>query len=158
SDLISDHWLTFTNAGQRETVARWMDNLPRGYIVSDGRLCLAQARTALTVGERNEVLRWVDLATQAPRNNPGDDGELGEEVNVVRAAAWQLLGDMRQAEQLAERLGPLDGSSIWHSLAACLLGTSARSFDANDEARALFDTALRLGTSSPNFIVSVISL
>jgi ATP/maltotriose-dependent transcriptional regulator MalT len=27
----------------------------------------------------------------------------------------------RQAEQLAQRLAPLDGSSIWHSLAACLL-------------------------------------
>jgi LuxR family maltose regulon positive regulatory protein len=158
SELISDHWLAFTNAGQRETVARWMDQLPRGYIANDGRLSLVQARTALTVGERDEVLRWADLAAQAPRNNPGDDAELGEEVTVVRAAAWQLLGDMRQAEQLAERLAPMDGSSIWHSLAACLLGTSARSFDANDDAQALFDTALRLGRSSPNFIVSVISL
>ena len=126
SELIDNHWLAFTNAGQRETVARWMHQLPRGYIANDGRLCLAQARTALTVGERDEVLRWVDLATQAPRNNPRDDAELGEEVTVVRAAAWQLLGDMRQAERLAGRLGPLDGSSVWHSLAACLLGTSAR--------------------------------
>ena len=158
SELIDNHWLAFTNAGQRETVARWMDQLPRGYIASDGRLCLVQARTALTVGERDEVLRWVDLATQAPTNNPGDDAELGEEVTVVRAAAWQLLGDMRQAEQLAGRLVPLDGSSIWHSLAACLLGTSARSFDANDDAQALFDTALKLGSRSPNFIVSMIAL
>lgn len=158
SELIDNNWLAFTNAGQRETVARWMDQLPRGYIVSDGRLCLAQARTALTVGERNDVLRWVDLATQAPTNNPGDDAELGEELTVVRAAAWQLLGDMRQAEQLAGRLAPLDGSSIWHSLAACLLATSARAFDANDDAQALFDTALRLGSRSPNFIVSMIAL
>ena len=158
SELIDNHWLAFTNAGQRETVARWMHQLPRGYIANDGRLCLAQARTALTVGERDEVLRWVDLATQAPRNNPRDDAELGEEVTVVRAAAWQLLGDMRQAERLAGRLGPLDGSSVWHSLAACLLGTSARSFDANDDAQALFDTALKLGSSSPNLIVSMIAL
>jgi len=158
SELIDNHWLAFTNAGQRETVARWMHKLPRGYIANDGRLCLAQARTALTVGERDEVLRWVDLATQAPTKNPGDDAELGEEVTVVRAAAWQLLGDMRQAEQLAGRLAPLDGSSTWHSLAACLLGTSARSFDANDDAQALFDTALKLGSSSPNFIVSMIAL
>jgi LuxR family maltose regulon positive regulatory protein len=121
-------------------------------------LCLVQARTALTVGERDEVLRWVDLATQAPTNNPGDDAELGDEVTVVRAAAWQLLGDMRHAEQLAGRLAPLDGSSVWHSLAACLLGTSARSFDANDDAEALFDTALKLGSSAPNFIVSMIAL
>ncbi|MBV9684910.1 MAG: AAA family ATPase [Solirubrobacterales bacterium] len=158
SELIANHWLEFTNAGQRETVARWMDHLPHGYIAADGRLCLVQARTALTVGERGEVLRWVDLATQAPINNPADDGEVGEEVTVVRAAALQLLGDMRQAEQLARKLAPLDGSSVWHSLAACLLGTSARSFDANDDAQALFETALELGRSSRNFIVSMISL
>jgi ATP/maltotriose-dependent transcriptional regulator MalT len=158
SELIDSHWLAFTNAGQRETVARWMGQLPDGYIVSDGRLCLAQARTALTVGERDRILRWVDLATQAPTNNPADDAELGEEVTVVRAAAWQLLGDIRQAEQLAQRLAPLDGSSVWHSLAACLLGTSARAFDANDDAQALFETALTLGSSSPNFIVSTIAL
>ncbi len=157
SELIDAHWLAFTNAGQRESVARWMDQLPRGYIVSDGRLCLVQARTALTVGERDEVLRWVDLAAQAPTNNPGDDAELGEEVTVVRAAAWQLLGDLRQAEHLAGRLAPLDGSSIWHSLAACVLGTSARFFDANDDAQVLFDTALKLG-GSRNFIVSMLSL
>jgi LuxR family maltose regulon positive regulatory protein len=158
SELIDNHWLAFTNAGQRETVARWMHRLPRGYIAGDGRLCLVQARTALAVGERGEVLRWVDLATQAPINNPGDDVEVGEEVTVIRAAAWQLLGDMRQAEQLAQRLAPLDGSSIWHSLAACLLGTCARSFDAPDDAQALFETAIRLGGSSQNFIVSMIAL
>jgi LuxR family maltose regulon positive regulatory protein len=157
SELIDAHWLAFTNAGQRESVARWMDQLPRGYIVSDGRLCLVQARTALTVGERDEVLRWVDLAAQAPTNNPGDHAGLGEEVTVVRAAAWQLLGDLRQAEHLAGRLAPLDGSSIWHSLAACVLGTSARFFDANDDAQVLFDTALKLG-GSRNFIVSMLSL
>jgi LuxR family maltose regulon positive regulatory protein len=158
AELIDDHWLAFTNAGQRETVARWMDQLPRGYLTSDGRLCLTQARTALTVGEREAVLRWVDLATQAPKNNPANDAELGEEVTVVRAAAWQLLGDMRQAEQLGGQLAPLDGSSIWHSLAACLLGTSARAFDANDDAQALFERALELGSSSPNLIVLMIAL
>ena len=158
SELIYEHWLAFTNAGQRETVARWMDHLPHGYIVADGRLCLVQARTALTVGERSEVLRWVDLAAQAPINNPADHVELGEEATVVRAAALQLLGDMRQAEQVAQKLVPLDGSSDWHSLAACVLGTSARSFDANDDAQALYETAIRLGSSSQNFIVSMISL
>ena len=158
SELIDNHWLAFTNAGQRETVARWMAYLPHGYIAGDGRLCLIQARTALTVGERGEVLRWVDVATQAPSNNPDDDVELGEEVTVIGAAALQLLGDMRQTERLAQRLAPLDGSSIWHSLAACLLGTSARSFDANDDARALFETAIKLGSGSQNFIVSMLAL
>jgi LuxR family maltose regulon positive regulatory protein len=84
--------------------------------------------------------------------------ELGQEMTAVRAAALQLLGDMRQAKQLAQTLAPLDGSSVWHSLAACLLGTCARSFDANDDAQALFETAIRLGSSSKNLIVSMIAL
>jgi LuxR family transcriptional regulator, maltose regulon positive regulatory protein len=158
SELIYNHWLAFTNAGQRETVARWMGGLPHGYIVADGRLCLAQARTALTVGERDAVLPWVDLAVQAPRYNPGDDVGLGEEATVIRAAAWQLLGDMRQAEQLAGRLAPIDGSSDWHSLAACLLGTSARAFDLDDDAQALLDTAIELRGSPQNVIVSMLAL
>jgi LuxR family maltose regulon positive regulatory protein len=158
SELIDNHWLEFTNAGQRETVARWMDHLPHRHIAGDGRLCLVQARTALAAGLRDEILRWVDVAMRATRNNPGDDPQLGEEVTVIRAAALQLLGDMRQAEQLARRLTPLDGSSIWHSLAACLLGTSARSFDANDDAQALFETAIKLGRGSQNFIISMLAL
>jgi LuxR family maltose regulon positive regulatory protein len=158
SELIYNHWLPFTNAGRRETVARWMRELPRGYVVADGRLCLAQARTALTVGERDEVLRWVDLAAQAPAHNPADDVGLGEEATVIRAAAWQLLGDMREAERLAGQLAPLDGSSGWHSLAACLLGTSARSFDANDDAQALLQMAIELRGSPQNVIVSMLAL
>jgi LuxR family maltose regulon positive regulatory protein len=158
SELIYNQWLAFTNAGQRETVARWLGDLPHGYIVADGRLCLTQARTALTVGERDEVLRWVDLAAQAPRNNPRDDAELGEEATVIRAAAWQLLGDMREAAQLAGRLTPLDGSSVWHSLAACLLGTSARFSDSAEDARALLETAMKLSGAPQNVIVSMLSL
>jgi LuxR family maltose regulon positive regulatory protein len=157
AELIDEHWLAFTNAGQRETVARWMGHLPHGYLAGDGRLCLVQARTALAVGEREEVLRWVELATQAPMNNPADDAGVAEEVTVIRAAAWQVLGDIGRAARLAQTLAPLDGSSMWHSLAACLLGTSARFVDANDDAQALFDTALELG-SGQNFIVSMISL
>jgi LuxR family maltose regulon positive regulatory protein len=37
-------------------------------------------------------------------------------------------------------------------------GTSARSFDDHDNAQGLFETALRLGSSSPNLIVSTIAL
>jgi LuxR family maltose regulon positive regulatory protein len=38
------------------------------------------------------------------------------------------------------------------------LGTSARSFDANDDAQVLFETAVKLGSRSPNVIVLMIAL
>jgi LuxR family maltose regulon positive regulatory protein len=83
---------------------------------------------------------------------------LAEQVTIIRAAAFQLLGDIRQAEQLAGRLAPLDGSSFWHTLAASLLGTSARWFDASDDAEALLDTALKLGSRAQNFMTAVAAL
>jgi LuxR family maltose regulon positive regulatory protein len=144
SELILTNWLPFTNAGQRATVARWLEALPQDHVVSDGRLCLAQARTALTVGDRGEILPWLDLAEQAPSYNPDSDAWLGEQVIVFRATAWELLGDMRRCQQLARRLAPLDGSSFWHALAAYNLGAAAYWLDDDAEAVKLFDAALEL--------------
>jgi LuxR family maltose regulon positive regulatory protein len=144
SELISTHWLPFTNVGQRATVARWLEALPRDHILSDGRLCLSRARTASVVGNRDEILRWLDLAEAAPRYNPSNDASLGEQATVLRSTAWELLGDMRKSKQLAGRLAPLDGSSFWHALAARNLGAAAYWLDDNAEAVKLLDTALGL--------------
>jgi LuxR family maltose regulon positive regulatory protein len=144
SELILAHWLSFTNAGQRATVARWLEALPRDHILSDGRLCLAEARTASVVGNRDEILPWLDLAEKAPKYNPSEDAWLSEQTTAFRSTAWEVLGDMRKSKQLAARLAPLDGSSFWHSLAACNLGAAAHWLDDNAEAVKLFDTALGL--------------
>ena len=144
SELVSTHWLPFTNVGQRATVARWLEALPREHIVSDGRLCLAQARTASVVGRRDEILEWVELAETAPRYNPAQDAWIAQQATVLRSTAWEMLGDMSASRQLAARLAPLDGSSFWHPLAARNLGAAAHWFDDNTEAVKLFDTALAL--------------
>ena len=144
SELISTHWLSFTNVGQRATVARWLEALPRDHVLGDGRLCLARARTASVVGNRDEMLQWLDLADEAPRYNPGNDAWLGQQATVLRATAWEQLGDMRKSKELAARLAPLDGSSFWHSLAASNLGAAARWLDDDAEAVKLLDTALAL--------------
>ena len=47
-------------------------------------------------------------------------------ATVRRAAAWQLLGDVRLSGYLAEQVTPLDGSSRDHALAGSLLGATAR--------------------------------
>jgi LuxR family transcriptional regulator, maltose regulon positive regulatory protein len=144
SELISTHWLSFTNVGQRAAVTRWLEALPRDHVLSDGRLCLARARTASVVGDRRGILRWLDHAEKAPRYNPNNDMSLGEQAIVLRSTAWELLGDMRTSKQLAARLAPLDGSSFWHSLAARNLGAAAYWLDAHEQAVKLLDTALEL--------------
>ena len=104
-----------------------------------------------------------------PENHPGNKNGWEDDsgtwiTNTVGFAGpharytLAIMYDMRQAEQPAGRCcRRWTGSSIWDSLAACVLGTSARFFDANDDAQALFDTALKLG-GSRNFIVSMLSL
>jgi len=144
SELISTHWLPFTNVGQRATVARWLEALPRDHILGDGRWCLARARTASVVGRRDEILEWVDLAERAPRYNPTEDTWIAEQAIVLRSTAWEQLGDMRKSKQLAARLAPLDGSSFWHPLAARNLGAAAHWLDDNVAAVKLFDSALAL--------------
>jgi LuxR family maltose regulon positive regulatory protein len=144
SELIARNWLPFTNVGQRATVARWLEALPRDHVLSDGRLCLARARTAMIVGERDEMLEWLDLAEDAQRHNPTAEAQLAEQVTVLRSTAWELLGDMRESRRLAAQLAPLDGSSFWHALAASNLGKAAYWLDESAEAAKLFTAALEL--------------
>jgi LuxR family maltose regulon positive regulatory protein len=144
SELIAANWLPFTNTGQRATVARWLEALPADHVLGDGRLCLAQARTALIVGEREQMLQWLDLAEHAPRYNPDTSPQLAEQVTVLRATACERLGDMRETRKLAAQLEPLDGSSLWHALAASNMGAAAHWLDEAEQAVELFSAALEL--------------
>jgi LuxR family maltose regulon positive regulatory protein len=144
SELIATHWLAFANVGQRVTVARWLEALPADHVLSDGRLCLAEARTASLVGNRDEILPWLDRAELAPRYNPSEDPFRAEQVTALRSLAWEVLGDMRTTKQLAARLGPLDGSSLWHGLAASNLSLAAYWLEDSAEALALCNAALEL--------------
>jgi LuxR family maltose regulon positive regulatory protein len=154
SALIAANWLPFTNLGQRSTVARWLEALPEDYVLSDGRLCLAQARTALIAGERDGMLPWLDLAERAPSHNPATNTQMTEQVIVMRSTAWERLGDMRAARRFAAELAPLDGSSFWHALAASTLGAAARWLDDGREAVTLFAKALELNRDQ----IAVLSL
>ena len=62
-----------------------------------------------------------------------------------RAAAWQLLGDVRLSRELAEQLMPLDASSRDHALAGSLLGETARWLGNDIAAVEFFTRAGQLG-------------
>jgi LuxR family maltose regulon positive regulatory protein len=144
SDLIAANWLPFTNVGRRATVAQWLEMLPRDHVLGDGRLCLARCRTALMLGEREEMLEWLDLAEQARTHNPATDTPLAEQATVLRSIASEGLGDMHATRTFAAALEPLDGSSLWHALAASNLGAAARWLGESAAAARLFGAALQL--------------
>jgi LuxR family maltose regulon positive regulatory protein len=70
ADLIARQWLPIAVRGQRETVAAWIDDLPRDVVMGDARLCLARAWIALILGAFDEVEPWVLAAGSGPLPGP----------------------------------------------------------------------------------------
>ena len=130
ADLIAAHGAAFATGergiGQALTVAGWFDALPVEHVVADARLCVGRAGVALALGRHDEALPWLDRAEQAPNHRLDREPTFASRATVRRAAAWQLLGDVRLSSELAQRVMPLDGSSRDHALAANLLGATAR--------------------------------
>jgi LuxR family transcriptional regulator, maltose regulon positive regulatory protein len=145
AQVVVSHWLAFVNSGQRGTVGEWLDAIPDERLRGDGRLCLARAWFATVVGRPDEIWPWLDHLERAPVHNPAEDRPVWLEANVLRASTFELIGDMGQTRTCAEQITPLDGSSTWHTLAANLLGASARWLGDDAAAAELFEQAVSLG-------------
>jgi LuxR family maltose regulon positive regulatory protein len=143
--VVVSHWLALFNAGERGTVGEWLAAIPDEHLRGDGRLCLAQGWFATAVGRPEDVWSWLDHAERAPMHNPAHDRLVWLEATVLRASTCELVGDMGQTRTRAEQISPLDGSSIWHSLAANLRGASARWRGDDAAAVELFELAASLG-------------
>ncbi len=131
ADLIAAYGAAFATGergiGRALTVmTEWFDALPAEYVVADARLCVGRSGVALALGRQDEILPWLDRAEQAPNHRLDRDPTFASRATVRRAAAWQLLGDVRLSRELAEQVMPLDGSLRDHALAGSVLGATAR--------------------------------
>ena len=131
ADLIAAYGAAFAT-GERGigralmVMTEWFDALPAEYVVADARLCVGRSGVALALGRQDEILPWLDRAERAPNHRLDLDPTFASRATVRRAAAWQLLGDVRLSRELAEQVMPLDGSLRDHALAGSLLGAAAR--------------------------------
>ncbi len=104
-ELIAQHWRRFSSLGQAETVARWIDELPREAVLADARLCLARGWTALYVGSLEAVARWRLAAEQAPL--PGqlyhDVPSVAANAAMLEAAHANVIGDVGTGIEAARR-------------------------------------------------------
>ena len=113
AELIAANWRAYFNGGQTETVARWIDALPRDYVVSDARLCLARGWVALYLGRLDEGEALIRDAQAARLPGPFHDGSTSLEANVaflesLRAA---LGGDVGASVHAARRALALQGDA-----------------------------------------------
>jgi LuxR family maltose regulon positive regulatory protein len=145
AEVVLSHWLAFVNSGQRGTVGEWLAAIPDERLRGDGRLCLARAWFATVMGRPEEVWPWLDHLERARVHNPAQDRPVWLEATVLRASTFHLIGDMAQTRTCAEQISPLDGSSTWHTMAASLLGASARWRGDDVAAVELFEQAASIG-------------
>jgi LuxR family maltose regulon positive regulatory protein len=106
-DLIARHWVSRTNLDQDETVARWIDALPRESAEADPRVCLARAWAALGLGAAEEMESWLRAAERAPQpgSSPGVDVTIpvAAQAALPRQVAALMAGDVAESAAAASR-------------------------------------------------------
>jgi LuxR family maltose regulon positive regulatory protein len=106
-DLIARHWTPLFNLGQAETVARWIDALPRESAEADARVCLARAWAALQPGVVEEMESWLRAAERAPRpeSSPGTDAGTSVEGSaaLLRQTSALMVGDVAGSRAVGSR-------------------------------------------------------
>jgi len=109
-ELIARHWRPIWNLGQRETVARWIDALPRDVVLADPRLCLARGWTSLFLGRSDEVEPWVRAAEAGTVPGPLFDGTASVEANaaLLRCTHAYFGGDVGVSVEEGRRAVALD--------------------------------------------------
>jgi LuxR family maltose regulon positive regulatory protein len=109
-ELIARHWRPIWNLGQRETVAAWIDALPRDVVLGDPRLCLARGWTSLFLGAFDEVESWVLAAEDGSLPGPLYDGSASVEQNaaLLRCTHAYFAGDVGRSIEHARRALALD--------------------------------------------------
>jgi LuxR family maltose regulon positive regulatory protein len=106
-DLIARHWIPLSNLDRDETIARWVDALPRESAEADARVCLARGWAALGIGRAEEMESWLRAAERAPR--PGSSADAGFVVPVEAQAALPrqvsalMAGDVAGSAAAADR-------------------------------------------------------
>ena len=106
-DLIARHWIPLSNLDRDETIARWVDALPRESTEADARVCLARAWAALGLGVVEEMESWLRAAERAPRPefSPGADVTIpvAAQAALPRQVGALMAGDVAGSAAAASR-------------------------------------------------------
>jgi LuxR family maltose regulon positive regulatory protein len=104
-ELIARHWREVSSLGQRETVAWWIDALPREVVLADPRLCLARGWTSLFLRRPDEVEPWLRAAEAGTLPGPLLDGMASVEAHAVglRCSHAYFVGDVGVAIEQGRR-------------------------------------------------------
>jgi LuxR family maltose regulon positive regulatory protein len=156
ADLISQHWSAFLQRGLLETVAGWLDALPREAVESDPRLCLTRAWIGVNTGRLDEVNHWIEAAERAAAQRAEDGRSFAAAAGMLRCIARYMEGDVSNAIHSARRALELERiePSPWRSVGCPVLGISLFwSGDAADARATLEDAMERARPAGNNLAV-----
>ena len=150
ADLIAENWGSFViQLGQGETVARWLDRLPREVVLEDARLCFVRGWITLIFGRQHEVEEWLRAAEACPP--PAAPlytavfASLDSGIAELRAIQAVQSGDVQKAIEAGRRSLELepDTASQGYAVASIVLGASFYFAGDLSQAEAALDAGLR---------------
>ena len=156
ADLIAENWGAFViQLGQGETVARWLDRLPREVVLEDARLCFVRGWITLIFGRQHEVEEWLRAAEACPPSAAplytAVFASLDSGIAELRAIQAVQSGDVQKAIEAGRRSLELepDTASQGYAVANIVLGASFYFAGDLSQAEAALDAGLReLGDDS----------
>jgi LuxR family maltose regulon positive regulatory protein len=149
AELIAENWRWFViQLGQGETVARWLDRLPRESVLEDARLCLVRGWIALISGRQHEVRGWLRAAQACPRPaSPLHTVFSSIDSTIAQLGAIEAVqsGDVKRAIEAGRRSLELepDTGSQGYAVASIVLGASFYFEGELSQAEAALDVGLR---------------
>ena len=140
--LVAEHWRQHFNAGQLETVRRWLDALPAELVAVDASLSAARVWVALDTGRLEEVGAALDAAEAS---GPSDT-----HLMVLRALYMYKTGDVGGAAYRLREISPSADDPFIATVQRLVQGISSMWLGDADGARELLAEAARWAEGDGN--------
>lgn len=146
AELIATRWAAEFNRGHLSSISSWLDGLPADVVMVDPRLSMARAWNAVNHGRIDAMASWIDTAAAALGTEPSRGGELGAQLDVLRALRAFKIGDLTQASEAARRVIGLgvDDPPADQAGAYCIEGAAQYYLGNLEAAQAAFTRAASL--------------
>ena len=140
--LVAAHWRQHFNAGQLETVRRWLDALPAELVAVDASLSAARVWVALDTGQLEEVGAALDAAEAS--------GPPDTHLMVLRALHMYKTGDVGGAAYRLQEISPSADDPFIATVHRLVQGISSMWLGDADRARELLAEAARRAEGDGN--------
>jgi LuxR family maltose regulon positive regulatory protein len=140
--LVAAHWRQHFNAGQLETVSRWLDALPAELVAMDASLSAARVWVALDTGRLEDVGAALDAAEAS--------GPPDTQLMVLRALHRYKSGDVADADRRLQEISLSAGDPFIATVHRLVQGISSMWLGDADRARELLGEAARRAEGDDN--------